>query len=194
MHGEYEFCGPKTTGNSDTNEPDMHDEMEEMLNDAFGMSMPNEESERSPHVHEEFELIPNENANKFYNFLREDEHELYPRCKKFTKLSFIIRLFHMKCLNGWSNKSFTILLELLKEAFPEGETLPSNYYETKKVLRVLGLHYIKIDLCSSDCMLYSKEHANANECIVCGVSRWKSSDVHPTDEFNQSSKKKKIPA
>ena len=43
-------------------------------------------------------------------------------------------------------------------------------------------------------MLYSKEHANANECIVCGVSRWKSSDVHPTDVFNQSSKKKKIPA
>ena len=42
-------------------------------------------------------------------------------------------------------------------------------------------------------MLYSKEHANANECIVCGVSRWKSNDVHPTDEFNQSSKKKKIP-
>ena len=57
----------------------------------------------------------------------------------------------------------------------------------------LGLHYIKIDAYPSDCMLYSKEHANANECIVCGVSTWKSSGVHPTDEFNQSSKKKKIP-
>ena len=100
----------------------------------------------------------------------------------------------MKCLNGRSNKSFTMLLELLKETFPEGETLPSNYYKTKKVLRELGLHYIKIDACPSDCMLYSKEHANANECIVCGVSRWKSSDVHPTDKFNQSSKKKKIHA
>ena len=43
----------------------------------------------------------------------------------------------------------------------------------KKVLRDLGLHYIKIDACLSDCMLYSKEHANANECVVCGVSRWK---------------------
>ena len=60
----------------------------------------------------------------------------------------------------------------------------------KKVLRELGLHYIKIDACLSDCMLYSKEHANANEYIMCGVSRWKSSDVHPTYEFNQSSKKK----
>ena len=127
MHGEYEFHEPTNTDNSGTNEYDMHDEMKEMLNDALGMSMRNDESERSPHVHEEFESIPNENANKFYNLLREAENELYPGCKKFTKLSFIIRLFHMKCLNGWSNKSFTMLLELLNEALPEGETLPSNY-------------------------------------------------------------------
>ena len=126
--------------------------------------------------------------------MREAKHEFYPWCKKFTKLSFIIRLFHIKCLNGWSNKSFTMLLELLKEALPEGETFPSNYYETKKVLCDLSLHYIKIDVCPSDYMLYSKEHANENECIVCGFSRWKSSDVHPTNEFNQSSKKKKIHA
>ena len=162
----------------------MHDEMEEMLNDAFTMLMPNEESKRSPLVHEKFESIPNENANKFYNLSREAEHELYPGCKKFTKLSFILSLFHMKCLNGWSNKSFTMLLELLKDALLEGETLLSNYYETKKVLCELGLHYIKIDACPSYCMLYSKEHVNANECIMCGVFRWKSSDVHPTDEFN----------
>ena len=88
-------------------------------------------------MHEEFEK-PNEDANKFYNLLREADHELYPGCKKFTKLSFIIRLFHMKCLNGWSNKSFTMLLELLKEALPEGETLPSNYYEAKKYFVTLA--------------------------------------------------------
>ncbi|KAJ9680262.1 hypothetical protein PVL29_019544 [Vitis rotundifolia] len=128
MHEEYEFC--KRTNNS-TNESDMHDEIQEMLNDAFGMSMPNEESKRSPHMHEEFEK-PNEETNKFYNLLREAKHELYPGCKKFTKLYFIIRLFHIKCLNGWNNKSFTMLLELLKETLPKGETLPSNYYEAKK--------------------------------------------------------------
>ena len=60
MHGEYEFCEPTNTS---TNESDMHDEMQEMLNDAFGMPMPNEESEKSRHVHEEFEK-PNEDVNK----------------------------------------------------------------------------------------------------------------------------------
>ena len=87
MHGEYEFYEPTNIGNSDTNESDMHDEIKEMFNDAFRMSMPNEESERGPHVHEEFESISSENANIFCNLLREAEHELYPRCKTFTKLS-----------------------------------------------------------------------------------------------------------
>ena len=125
MHGEYEFCKPTNTSTNESN-------MQEMLNDAFGMPMPNEESERSPHVHEEFEK-PNEDVNKFYNLLREAEQKLYLGCKKFTKLSFVIRLFHMKCLNGWNNKSFTMLLELLKKTLLEGETLPSNYYEAKKI-------------------------------------------------------------
>ena len=71
MYEEYEFYEPTNTGNSGTNESDMHDEMKETLNDAFRMSMSNEESERSPHAHKEFESIPDENANKFYNLLRE---------------------------------------------------------------------------------------------------------------------------
>ena len=53
-----------------------------------------------------------------------------------------------------------MLLELLNETLSEGETLPSNYYEAKKILCDLGLHYIKIDGCPSNCMLYSKGHAN----------------------------------
>ena len=81
------------------NESNVHDEMQKILNNAFRMSMPNEEFERSPHVHDKFEK-PNKDANKFYNFLREANHGPYPRCKKFTKLSFIIRLFRMKCHNG----------------------------------------------------------------------------------------------
>ncbi|KAL5757981.1 hypothetical protein ACOSP7_020592 [Xanthoceras sorbifolium] len=47
------------------------------------------------------------------------EQQLYPGCKKFTKLSFIVRLFHIKCLYGLSDKSVTVLLELFKEALPE---------------------------------------------------------------------------
>ena len=37
---------------------------------------------------------------KFYSFLKDAEKELYPGCTKFTKLAFVIRLIHIKCLNG----------------------------------------------------------------------------------------------
>ena len=64
-------------------------------------------------------------------------------------------------------------------------------YETKKRLHELGLHYKKTHACPSNYLLYSKEHAYANECIVCGETRWKSGKGCSFDETNKSSQKKK---
>ncbi|KAK3185079.1 hypothetical protein Dsin_032365 [Dipteronia sinensis] len=63
--------------------------------------------------------ILNDEANTFYNLLKDAEQELYPSCKKFTNLSFIVRLFHIKCHYGLSDNSIIVLLELFKEALPE---------------------------------------------------------------------------
>ena len=49
---------------------------------------------------------PNEDALQFMKLL-EDANQ---PCKHFSKLSAIVHLYHMKCLNGWTNKSFTMLL------------------------------------------------------------------------------------
>ncbi|KAL4276656.1 hypothetical protein AHAS_Ahas20G0229000 [Arachis hypogaea] len=64
--------------------------------------------------------------------------ELYPSCKKFSTLSFTIRLYLLKCLHNWSNASFTSLLELLKEAMPD-INIPSSFNKTKAMIRDLGL-------------------------------------------------------
>lgn len=80
---------------------------------------------------------------------------------------------HVKCINGWSNKSFDTLLEVLKDAFPMCEKLPKSNYDAKKIVRDLGLHYEKIDACMNDCIIYYKEYANASQCPTCGLSRWK---------------------
>ena len=69
---------------------------------------------------------------------------LYHECKSFSYLNFLVKLVHIKVLNGWSNKSFDMLLELLKEALPEGTVLPGSYYASKKFLRALGLGYESI--------------------------------------------------
>ncbi|WCJ37986.1 hypothetical protein M5689_019073 [Euphorbia peplus] len=70
--------------------------------------------------------------------------ELYLGCKTFSKLTFILHLYHLKCLNMWTNTSFTMLLELLIDAFPEGVHLPKSFYESKKLVKALGLDYEKI--------------------------------------------------
>lgn len=55
---------------------------------------------------------PNDEARKFFRLLNDVEQKLFPNCEGFSKLSFIVELFQMKCLNGWSNASLDSLLKL----------------------------------------------------------------------------------
>ncbi|KAG8383121.1 hypothetical protein BUALT_Bualt05G0151800 [Buddleja alternifolia] len=109
----------------------------------------------------------------FVELLKKAEQELYPGCSEFSTLSFIVNLLHLKVYNKWSNKSFDMMLKLLKKALPNGETLPKSYYDAKKVLNDLGLGYIAIRACKYDCAIFWKEYENFEECPVCGTSRWK---------------------
>ena len=43
----------------------------------------------------------------------ENSKELYPNCKKYTQLRFLVRLLHLKLLGGWTDRSFNLLLDLL---------------------------------------------------------------------------------
>ncbi|KAK3212192.1 hypothetical protein Dsin_016898 [Dipteronia sinensis] len=104
--------------------------------------------------------------------MRDADRDLYPGCRQFSKLSFTVKLLHLKTFNRWSNKSFNMLLELLKEAFPEGETLHATYYEAKKVVRDLGLGYDKIHACKHDCVLFWKENEFKNKCQECNTPRY----------------------
>ncbi|XP_016165444.1 uncharacterized protein LOC107608064 [Arachis ipaensis] len=61
------------------------------------------------------------------------------------------------CLHGWSNASFTSLLELLKEAMPD-INIPSSFHKTKAMIRDLGLDYKKIDACPNDCLIDNSEN------------------------------------
>ncbi|XP_019255072.1 PREDICTED: uncharacterized protein LOC109233652 [Nicotiana attenuata] len=114
---------------------------------------------------------PNEDANKFYNLVDEASQELYPGCKGFSRLSFTICLYLLKCLHGWSNASFTSLLKLLKEAMPDLNILIS-YNTAKSMVKDLGLDYEKIDACPNDCMLFRNDHKDDEYCHVCGSSRY----------------------
>uniref|UniRef100_A0A151UDV1 Uncharacterized protein n=1 Tax=Cajanus cajan TaxID=3821 RepID=A0A151UDV1_CAJCA len=120
---------------------------------------------------------------KFYKLLKEVEQDLYPGCKKFTKLSFLVHLYHLKCLNGWSDKSFSMLLELLNDALLEENTLPKSFYDTKKIILGLGLGYEKIHACPNDCILYKNDLSNDEKCPKCNFSRWKNNSNDSKFQF-----------
>jgi len=46
------------------------------------------------------------------------ETPLYPGSTNFTRLSVVLRLMNLKAINGWTGKSFTELLQLLKDMLP----------------------------------------------------------------------------
>ncbi|XP_059650294.1 uncharacterized protein LOC132296065 [Cornus florida] len=122
-------------------------------------------------------------ADRFARLLQDSQCEVYPGCQKFTKLSCILRLRHLKVMNRWTNKSLTMLLEFLKELLPKDETLPKSHYELKKILRDLGLGYETIHACKHDCVLFWKEYEHNEECPKCGAPRYK---------FHEG-KRKKVP-
>ena len=145
----------------------MDDRVEDMIRDI------GEEAFERSHVHD--------------NLSTEAERPLYPGCTKFKLLSAMVRLVHLKAKNGWSDKSFTELLDLLADMLPEGNELPKRNYEAKKMLCPMGLQYKKIHACPNDCILYRKEFEGEHKCPHCGASRYKLKGNHDT-EFDETTK------
>ena len=61
----------------------------------------------------------------FKNMSNDLETPLYPGSTNFTRLSTVLRLMNLKAMNGWTDKGFTELLQLLKDKLLEGNTLPN---------------------------------------------------------------------
>jgi hypothetical protein len=134
------------------------DDVEEMLNDIHMGRFPDgntSESSTTPG--------PTTNGYESKNFgqlLEDAQHELYPDCNKFSTLAFITNLLYIKIFCNMSNKVFDMVIDLIKKALPDGETLPRSYYEAKRLRRGLGLSYEKIHACKNSCVLFRKEHVD----------------------------------
>ncbi|XP_074297514.1 uncharacterized protein LOC141628248 [Silene latifolia] len=55
----------------------------------------------------------------FQRLVDDSKKPLYPGCSKFTRLSAVLKLYNLKAANGWSDKSFTALVQLLSEMLPK---------------------------------------------------------------------------
>ena len=123
---------------------------------------------------EGLDLEEDRTNNVFKELLNQASCELYLDCSEFSSLNFLVKMIHVKVLNGWSNKSFDMMLELIKCAFSMCDTnISSLFYEVKRKLRDLGLGYETIHACKYDCVLFWKEFEDLQQCLTCGESRYK---------------------
>ena len=104
------------------------------------------------------------------------EQPFYPGCTTHTELSGVMALFNLKTKHGWTDTSFTGLLETLQDMLPTGHKLPKSTYYAKKLMCPFGLEYEKIDACPNDCILYRNVYANLDKCPKCNKSRYKLPD------------------
>ncbi|CAA7043137.1 unnamed protein product [Microthlaspi erraticum] len=118
---------------------------------------------------------------------------LYEGCQSFSKLSFMFKLHHIKCLTKISDKGMSMIIDLLKEAFDHAK-LPDSFNSMKMIIRKLGFTYETIYACPNDCMLYWGDDASRHTCKVCESSRWKKTKtaaVVVDDDGPEKKKKKK---
>jgi len=118
-------------------------------------------------------MVCDEGNTNFDALLKDNNQPLYESCTNYSKLSFMLNLYHIKCMCRMSDKAMTMILDLLKDAF-EHAKFPKSLNEAKNVITKLGLNYVKIPACPKDCMLYwGEENEGLEECKRCKTSKWK---------------------
>ncbi|CAA7015123.1 unnamed protein product [Microthlaspi erraticum] len=135
----------------------------------------NEEEEAAGHS-------SNSDERKAFEALLADANEeLYEGCTSFSKLSFMLKLYHIKSICKISDKGLSMIIDLLREAFQNAK-LPASLHDLKKTIQKLGLDYESIHACPNDCMLFWGEDAEREVCKVCNVSRWKGKSTEGVSE------------
>ena len=108
----------------------------------------------------------------YKEIIEEAKRELYPGTEE-SRLTFIIKLLHIKVYNRMTTSGFDAFLALLSSSLKNVPGLPKSYNEMKALLQKLGFGYVSIDECKYDCALFWKDHEGDDHCPVCGFTQWK---------------------
>ncbi|KAL3524710.1 hypothetical protein ACH5RR_013082 [Cinchona calisaya] len=112
-----------------------------LVHDAFGIPNMNFTTDSGQLYEDNQPSGPHEETKDFLKLLLDVEYDLYLGCGEFTKLSFSVHLLQLKVVSGWTDTSFTMLLELIKRAFPKPSNLPKSFYEAKVIVEDLEFTY-----------------------------------------------------
>nr|GEV30489.1 hypothetical protein [Tanacetum cinerariifolium] len=117
-------------------------------------------------LHDVKRNVDEKNVKKLQQLFVEVEKSLYNGCKKFTKLSLVVKLLDLKVKNNWSDKSFTTLLVLLHEAFLEDNEFPVLMYQARKLTCPMGLEGKGVEIYDA----YKKRRFQLFAMVYCTVN------------------------
>ncbi|KAL4578286.1 hypothetical protein LXL04_014407 [Taraxacum kok-saghyz] len=120
----------------------------------------------------EMDQDPNQTAEAFYALLRQSDVLLWDGFEKASKLSTTTRLLNWKSDCIVSDSAYDKLLPIFKDSMPDGAKLPTNFYETKKILKPLELPSEQIHVCLNHCMLFYGRDSDLDHCRICNESRY----------------------
>ena len=112
----------------------------------------NDHEDLSEMFHNLERTVGDDEQEKLQKLFQESEKELYPGCTKYSILDFVLKLLNLKADSGWSDSSFTRLLEFLHDSHPKDNGIPVSLYQAKKLMCPMGLEIERIHACPNDCI------------------------------------------
>jgi hypothetical protein len=98
-----------------------------------------------------------------------------------------LELLKLKASNGWSDSSFSTLLELRSKVLPKPIGLPTSTYLAKEIICPSTLGVEKIHACLNHCILYQKEYEFKDKCPRCNACQYKWNDN--IEEYSYNNKR-----
>ncbi|KAI9127673.1 hypothetical protein K1719_000666 [Acacia pycnantha] len=80
------------------------------LDFAFSHASCNDDNFTTEVQDAELVFLRNDAAHEFFSLMDEADRPLHQGCQKYSKLSFLIKLYHIKCLYEITNKEMAMML------------------------------------------------------------------------------------
>jgi hypothetical protein len=99
---------------------------------------------RNVERHDDDDQYNNDELEKYKKLIDDSKKPFYHGCAiQYIRLFVMVKLFHLKVSNIWSESSFKDFFTLLKDMLPQGNTVPETVYEAKQIICPLDLEVEK---------------------------------------------------
>ena len=99
-------------------------------------------------------------------------------------------MLKLKCRYQMAEAEYDEWSSFIQKMIPKPNSMPQNFYRTKKFVRGLGLPVEVIDCCENLCMIYWGKDSELISCKICNKERYKPVREGPSKRSRQIPYKK----